>query len=113
VPLVRQKDSLSTKAILSNQDSWNLDYLVWPNICDVKRGFATYLCKKPPEIRDDKRYPMLNIAELLPDMCDNHQSFSVNIWPCTTNIWLFHKYSAGKIGADILSSLLTLLRRKP
>jgi hypothetical protein len=73
VPLVQQKDSLSTRAILSNQDSWNLDYLVWPNVCDDKQGFAKYFWKKLPEISDDKHFPVLNIVELLPNISDNHQ----------------------------------------
>ncbi len=41
--------------------------------CDDKRGFAKYSWKKLPEIHDDKRGATLNIAELLPNRCDNHQ----------------------------------------
>lgn len=35
-------------------------------------GFAKYLWKKLPEMCEDKRHLALNIAELLPNMCDNH-----------------------------------------
>jgi hypothetical protein len=47
--------------------------LVSPNICDDNQGFAKYLCKKPPEIRDDKRYLTLSTAELLLNICENHK----------------------------------------
>jgi hypothetical protein len=69
---VRQKDLPSTKVILSSQGSWNLDYLVSPNMCDDKQGFAKYFWKKLPEIHDDKSNSMLNTAELLPNIYDNH-----------------------------------------
>ena len=48
--------------------------MVLPNMCDDKQGFAKYVWKKLPEIRDDKRHLTLNIAGLLPNTCDNHQS---------------------------------------
>ncbi len=44
-------------------------------MCDDKRGFAKYSWEKLPEIHDNKRGATLNIAELLPNRCDNHQSF--------------------------------------
>jgi hypothetical protein len=49
--------------------------MVLPKICDDKRGFAKYLWKKLPEIRDDKGSLTLNTAELLPNICDNHHIF--------------------------------------
>ena len=48
--------------------------MVSPNISDDKRGFAKYVWKKLPEIRDDKSGITLNTSGLLPNICDNHQS---------------------------------------
>ena len=36
-------------------------------------GLAKYVWEKLPEMCDDKRYLTLNTAELMPNMCDNHQ----------------------------------------
>ena len=47
--------------------------MVSPNISDDKQGLAKYLWEKLPEICDYKSYFTLNTAELLPNMCDNHQ----------------------------------------
>ena len=51
--------------------------MVWPNMCDDKRGLAKYVWKKLPEIRDDKCHLALNAAELLPNMRDNYQLMCV------------------------------------
>jgi len=47
-------------------------------MCDDKRDFAKYSWKKLPEIHDDTRDSTLSNAELLPHMCDNHQT--INEW---------------------------------
>jgi hypothetical protein len=57
--------------------------MVLPNMCDDKQGFAKYVWKKLPEIRDDKRHLTLNTAEILPNLYDNHH--------CHVG---FHKYLA-------------------
>ena len=63
--------------------------MVLPKICDDKRGFAKYLWKKLPEVRDNKDSLTLNTAELLLNMCDNHHCMVIvtHYWPSATNIW--------------------------
>jgi hypothetical protein len=40
-------------------------------------GFAKYVCKKLPEMCDNKSGSTLNTAELMPNMCDNHHPYSI------------------------------------
>ena len=64
---------------------------MWLNICDDKHGLAEYLWKRLPEIRGDKRDSTLNIAELLPNMCDNHQrSWELRLFygPVSEILWV-------------------------
>ncbi len=85
-----QEDDVVLKKRVSRPHREEETSVVWPNMCDDKQGFAKYLWKKPPEIRDDKRDSTLNTAELLPNMCANHHCMLIvtNIWPSVINIWI-------------------------
>jgi len=60
--------------------------------------FRQIFVKKLQEMCDNKSDIMLNTAELLPNIYDNHQDCHFpNISGYSINIWLFHKYLAGPI----------------
>jgi len=86
---VRQKDSLPTKAILSNQDYWNLDY--W--FCQI---FVT-ISKVLPNIREKSRQKFVKISVTL---CSTLLSFcqifmTIIIAYCHKLLAQCHKYLAG------------------